>query len=276
MPKDCKAFHQVESGQTCKQVLAIYQYITEEQFFAWNPVLDKKCDGLWTGNWYCVGSYAIDKVPMPPHVTTRPKSVPEGSPADCSSWYFTTIDDDCDDIAAMFGAFSSKDFKAWNPSVYNDCTGIKIGQWYCVGKPSTPTTRTRGAPIPTTPGQGLPTQTDIAEDCTDYWLVSETDTCTSIAQSNGISRNNLLVWNKALGPNCEDLKPNFYVCVATKSMPTTAVTTTTSAPSSTSTIPASTPNPVREGMASDCKRFYLMHPGDLCYSMADTAGISLE
>lgn len=37
-----------------------------------------------------------------------------------------TIDDTCDSIAAMFGTFSTSDFISWNPSVWDDCSQIKV------------------------------------------------------------------------------------------------------------------------------------------------------
>ncbi|KAF2995260.1 hypothetical protein E8E13_003778 [Curvularia kusanoi] len=50
-----------------------------------------------------------------------------------------------------------------------------------------------------------------------------------------------------------------------------SATTTTTIPT-----PAQKPSPVREGMSQDCVGFYLQQTGDLGWSMASDAGISLD
>ncbi|KAK7423417.1 hypothetical protein QQZ08_009095 [Neonectria magnoliae] len=212
MPESCKHFHQVEADENCGAILDIYNYVTQDQFFEWNPVLDGDCNGLWSGNWYCVGAYESGN-PMPPTVTATPSQVPTGSPDDCAAWYLTTLDDTCDLIASIFGTFDIEDFIAWNPSVFEDCTDIEQDTWYCVGKADTPTTRTDGAPTPTAPGDDMPTQSGISEDCISYWLVSEDDTCKSIAAANSIPEKNLIDWNPALRLKCDGLDADYYICV---------------------------------------------------------------
>ncbi|KAI5457371.1 hypothetical protein BGZ63DRAFT_342493, partial [Mariannaea sp. PMI_226] len=44
----------------------------------------------------------------------------------------------------------------------------------------------------------------------------------------------------------------------------------------TTSVPVTTPSPVRDGMTKDCTKFYLMQSGDLCWSMAQNAGITLD
>ncbi|KAH7140925.1 carbohydrate-binding module family 50 protein [Dactylonectria macrodidyma] len=246
MPAGCQVYHQVEEGQTCTEILEIYVYITEEEFFTCNPILDDNCSGLWADTWYCVAYYPENDLPMPAHVTTIPTPLIE-----------------------------------WNPSVYGDCSGIEQDTWYCVGKSDTLTTRTDSV-LTTTTAEDMPTQTGISEDCTDYWLVSDTDTCKSIAKANGVTVANLIAWNSDFGTDCGGLEPEYYICVAVDadatSQATTASTTSTiSSASETSTEgPVSTPTPVREGMTTECRKFYLQQSGDLCYSMAQDVGITLE
>lgn len=95
--------------------------MSREQFFAWNPVLDGNCDGLWANNYYCVAAYAEGMLPQPPTVDTEPAELPEGVTTQCVTWYESTPGDSCALIAAMFGSFSEADFKEWNPSVGADC-----------------------------------------------------------------------------------------------------------------------------------------------------------
>jgi hypothetical protein len=145
-----------------------YNFVSEQQFYSWNPALQGNCDGLWAGYWYCVAS---GNDLMPPRVTTSPTSVPSGQISTCTSWYKDVGFETCDDIITMFGAFSKTDFIGWNPSVGSGCGGLTAGLFYCVGVPGTPTTRT--APVPTTTAPtATPMQSGIASDCNDFWLVS--------------------------------------------------------------------------------------------------------
>jgi hypothetical protein len=114
---------------------------------------------------------AGDSLPAPPTTTKAPASVAQGQISTCVSWYQADESDTCDDIVDMFGVFSKSDFISWNPSVGTDCGGIVEDQFLCVAIPETPTTRTAAAPTTTTPTE-LPTQSGIASDCEDFWLVS--------------------------------------------------------------------------------------------------------
>ena len=115
------------------------------------------------------------------------------------------------------------------------------------------------------------------------------DTCGIIALEAGVSVSDLYLWNEVLEePGCSGLEPDYYICVGVGeddeeedpvTLTSTATTSTTSATTPTTEgpgTPVETPWPVREGMAENCVRFYLQQPGDLCYYMADSAGISLR
>ncbi|KAL1957768.1 hypothetical protein VTO42DRAFT_5486 [Malbranchea cinnamomea] len=205
----CQVFYQAREGDTCRVVLD-EGIISEEDFFEWNPALDGNCDGLWANYWYCiVGPDGIRA--MPPTVTARPTSVPSGQIDTCEHWY-QRDGESCEDLVAMFGTFSLDDFLRWNPSVGSNCDNLVDGAWYCVGIPGTPTTRT--APLPTTQPTSLPTQSGVAPDCTDFWLVGPDDTCASIIASSGITESEFFVWNPAVGSTtCDNLIEDFYVCV---------------------------------------------------------------
>ncbi|KNB12197.1 hypothetical protein FOXG_11839 [Fusarium oxysporum f. sp. lycopersici 4287] len=211
MPTDCVNYHQAEADESCRDILKTYNYLSRDQFFKYNPVLEKNCDDLWKGNWYCIG--VKSELPMPPTVTTTPSDVPRGSPKDCKAWYYTTGGETCEQLANMFGTFSIKGLIAMNPSVLDDCGDIEDNTWYCVAGPDTPTTRTADVTASTRPATAMPTQSGIATGCERYWLVSKKDTCKSIRRANSISLEKLLTWNPALGSTCSGLKPDSYVCV---------------------------------------------------------------
>ncbi|KAF5635712.1 carbohydrate-binding module family 50 [Fusarium sp. NRRL 25303] len=214
LPTDCVNYHQAEADESCRDILKAYNYLSKDQFFKYNPVLDKNCDGLWKGNWYCVS--VKSELLMPPTVTTTPSEVPSGSPKHCKAWYYTTGGETCDQLARIFGTFNVKEFIAMNPSVLDDCDAIQDNTWYCVAGPGTPTTRTADVTTSTPPTTSIPTQSSVSSDCKEYWLVSEKDTCKSIRRANSISLEKLLTWNPALGSTCSGLEPDSYVCVGVR------------------------------------------------------------
>ena len=70
-------------------------------------------------------------------------------------------------IVMEFETFSKSEFIKWNPAVLSDCTGLVIGDYYCVAIPGTPTTRTTSlSPLPT---PSVPAGT--ISTCSEYWLV---------------------------------------------------------------------------------------------------------
>lgn len=115
---------------TCTTVLALYTYITEAQFFDWNPALDGACDSLWAGYYYCVANFDSSSVPMPT-VTTTPAQTAAGETSSCTAWYNTTTGDTCERISGQFGTFSASDFISWNPSILSTCNGRE-----CLASPS--------------------------------------------------------------------------------------------------------------------------------------------
>jgi hypothetical protein len=262
IPSSCQNFYQAESvsqipplralcsvlreqqDDNCNTVLGIYNYISKEQFFAWNPALNGNCNGLLLGYYYCVANFDAASPPLPPTVTASPSPTATGTTKDCTAWYLAVGNDNCASIALAFGTFSETgkqhnlaplfhpafeakilpDFKSWNPNVYSDCSNIRENTYYCVAVPGTPSTRT--APLPSTPTGSMPTQTGITADCTKFWLVSQDDTCASITAAAGISSADFLAWNPALGTNCAGLKADYYVCVSTKPVETPTSTVT--------------------------------------------------
>ncbi len=154
-------------GDTCHSVVDGV-YLTETDFYAWNPALNGVCTGLWVNYWYCVvGPNGITA--MPPTVTIPPLALPPNQISTCSRWY-QRDGESCAELAAIFGTFSEADFKTWNPNVGSTCSNLVDGLWYCVGIPGTPTTRS--APVQTTNvPNATPTQAGMTSQCSKLWLV---------------------------------------------------------------------------------------------------------
>ncbi|OJJ42541.1 hypothetical protein ASPZODRAFT_162157 [Penicilliopsis zonata CBS 506.65] len=289
IPSSCQNFYQAQAGDTCSIVLDRYSYITQDQFFDWNPALGNNCQGLLEGYYYCVASFDSSNLPLPPTITASASPTATDTVAQCNSWYKTVINDDCATIALIFGTLSEADFISWNPSVGSRCQRIQQGTYYCVGVPGTATTRTSPLPTTTTGPGSMPTQSGIASNCTRFWLVSSSDTCSSIISKSGVSSIDFYNWNPAAGNECTGLTPDYYVCVSTTISTSTsesyttitgAVSTTSKPPTATTSGSAvTTPSPIMPGMVDGCVRFW--YRGDdsadlYCQDIATDAGISLS
>jgi hypothetical protein len=309
IPPSCQNFYQAKAGDNCNSVLAVYDYVSEAQFFAWNPALNDDCQGLWVDHHYCVADVpGAGDLPMPPTVTAAASPTVSGTTNTCQKWYKTRVRDSCEAIASMFGTFSSLDFIAWNPNVGSSCTNIKQDTYYCVGVPGTPTTRS-AAITPTVP-PALQTQAGVISNCTRFWLVSPSDTCTSILRDSGallaadLTEDGFYDWNPAVGgSNCAGLAVDYHVCVSVLEWdtipPVSTVTLSDGLPASSSppesssvaassvisssalpsNTPVTTPTPYMPGMVGNCVRFYFRgsDPSALyCYDIAMHAGIDLS
>lgn len=93
-------------GDTCDGVLEVYNYITRDQFFQWNPALTENCNGLLPGYYYCVASFAPTALPMPPTQTAGATPTASGITGECRAWYMAVGVENCASIALSFGTFS--------------------------------------------------------------------------------------------------------------------------------------------------------------------------
>lgn len=113
-------------------------------------------------------------LPLPSVTTVAPTATQTGIVSSCVAWYRADSGDTCDIISEIFGTFSKAQFLQWNPAVLSDCSGLVIGDYYCVAIPSTPKTRTSTAVVTPLPTNGVgpqPEQPGIPSSCTDFWFV---------------------------------------------------------------------------------------------------------
>lgn len=100
--------------------------LDRESFIEWNPDVGVACESFQTGHTYCAAVRHF-----------RPK----GIISTCSRWAMandTNPDNNpCGQFETKFGLSHAR-FVAWNPSVKNDCSGIKLYYDYCVGTPTFP------------------------------------------------------------------------------------------------------------------------------------------
>ncbi|KAF2711237.1 carbohydrate-binding module family 50 protein [Pleomassaria siparia CBS 279.74] len=188
---------------------------------------------------------------------------------DCS--YYDTVFSASDNCAYLegFWGVSHADFVAWNPSVKSDCSGIKIGNSYCVEvtrKPNSTSSRptSTSSPTPTNSPKPSPTQDGLINSCTNFYFAVKDDNCQKIAKRYGtFTVAEFINWNPAVGSDCLGLWANTYYCVGIPGTPTAPIITTTVKATSTLTGTPK-PSPTQDGLISSCTTFYLAVKDDNC------------
>jgi hypothetical protein len=139
-----------------------------------------------------------------PDPVTPPGPTQPGIVEGCQAYYLAVAGDGCWAIADSNG-IPLDDLYAWNPALNGDCSGLWPDYAYCVeGPPSS------SWPV-TPPG---PTQPGTIETCQAWHLVVAGQGCWDIQQLYAIpDYATMLLWNPALGDNCQYLQPDYAVCV---------------------------------------------------------------
>jgi hypothetical protein len=252
--------------------LAIQSEITREQLVVWNPSLDQNGDdpdATKTYNYDCTiapsVSYCLELASPTPYV---PQTAPPVSPRaageieGCTKWFRSALS--CESHLSML-RISQADFYRFNPSLGADCSKFVLGTYYCYStnedgsspeRPGTTGAATLTTPSPTptfTPGgvvTPMPTQDGMVSGCTSFYNVIRGDGCWAIANSHGISLDDLYAWNPALNGDCSGLYPDKYICVGRAPVATAAAgsstsnAATTTRASTSATAPAATSNKI--------------------------------
>ena len=97
----------------------------------------------------------------------------------------------------------------------------------------------------------------MATNCGKFVRVNQGDSCDSITSLNGISKENLLLYNPGIGGYCLGLTVGTYVCVALRADPTQP------------NNGVATPQPTNPGaMVTNCNKFARVNSGEDCNSLA--------
>ncbi|KAL8902634.1 MAG: hypothetical protein Q9207_004516 [Kuettlingeria erythrocarpa] len=229
---NCTRFVDIEEGWICEDILTVYG-LTIAQFFAYNSAVKADCSGLWLGYQYCIrapgyGASTTSGSPTsitsdvgsPPPTPTSP--VQTGQPSDCVKWYTIKSGDSCGSVENAY-FLTHAQFRAWNPSVSEDCsTGFWLGYDYCVGIASASTTRSSSSQAPTSTTASVPAPTpnqagNAISNCNKYAATQAGDYCSLFATRNGITTTNLYTWNSVLrsdGSGCDtQFWAGYYYCV---------------------------------------------------------------
>ncbi|KAH7016497.1 uncharacterized protein B0I36DRAFT_369018 [Microdochium trichocladiopsis] len=235
MTTNCRRFYKVQPGDTCDAIIAAAG-IYGPNFYIWNPEVKEDCSGLWAGYYCCLQNVAGPSITLTPAVpstttapppttptgngVTTPLPIQSGMTTNCRRFYKVQPGDTCDAIIAASGIYGPN-FYIWNPAARSDCSGLWANTFCCIGntvgpsitlRPPTPTTTTKP---PAGNGVATPTpfQVGMVSNCKSFYLVRSGDTCSSIASARGISVNNFIRWNPAVGAGCTGMWANTWACV---------------------------------------------------------------
>ena len=209
----------------------------------------------------------------PPPTTSDPQTIKE-----CTFWHIAVAGDTCEKLSSD-SALTVAQLTTWNPSLAKGCKFV-TGNSYCIEKnygiPDPVITTTAPKP-PTTTGNGVATPTPVSEgmtkSCNKFHFVAKGDGCATITKNYGISFEQMLAWNPAIGGNCEMLQLGVNYCVGL-----IGGTPVTSKPP-TITTPANgivTPSPIPDNMTKNCNKFHLVAKGDGCATITKQYSISFE
>lgn len=173
----------------------------------------------------------------------------------------------------MDWAITEQKFSEYNPTVGDDCSGIKVGHSYCVeinhglpeepDKPEITSTDVSGSEPTDTEEPQILTQEGLIESCVDLHKASEGDTCDQIVSSFGtFDFDTFLAWNPAVYKDCSALWAGYYYCVGVPGTTTSAPAKTTA----TATEPTGSKNPtvLQKGLIKGCALFHQAGKDDTC------------
>ncbi|RYP41945.1 hypothetical protein DL768_010420 [Monosporascus sp. mg162] len=277
----CNKFHYVEKGQSCADVLGLYN-LNIETFYSWNKGVGETCSSMWAQVYVCVGVVGTSTTTTATSATTTGNGVSTPTPtqpgmvSNCNKFHYVEKGQGCADILARY-SLNIETFYSWNTGVGETCTSMWAQVYVCVGviggggsvTPTTPPTST------TTSGNGIstptPTQPGMVSNCDKFDFVAKGTSCSDVLSRNKITIDQLYAWNKGVGKNCEGMWADVYVCVHAIGAPTATITSTTK----TTGNGVPTPTPTMPGMVGNCKKFYKVASGDNCSVISTKTGVSV-
>ncbi|KAK7958033.1 hypothetical protein PG988_012881 [Apiospora saccharicola] len=200
-------------------------------------------------------------------------------PEACTT-YSVQSGDSCFGIAAAKGITFTQ-LLSYNPALNPTCTNLIAGSNICVSVPGgvvynataiegvTPTqTGVYATATVTPPASGLAYGTTT--NCGKYYQVVDGDYCQIVALKSSISVELFTMINPSIDGSCSNLVPGLWYCV----QPTESWNVTT--PSTTFYTTVAPPAPTGSGASGACYVWYVVQPGDACYTIAASHGITLD
>ncbi|KAL4951977.1 hypothetical protein BDW69DRAFT_201055 [Aspergillus filifer] len=243
--------------------------------------------------------------PSPTDDTWPPTHTQPGQPDSCYKWHQVQRGDTCGSIQARYSAWLSfEELLEWNPGLAADCNYPFLGWWVCVAsrrdqvsydyptqnstqlvllEPTSYNVTVRPTDLPTFVPS--PTQSGLAPSCQAYYQAGKNDNCTTIIDQwyksgdfetcpllalrfGNFDVKDFIVWNPAVGKDCERIMPDTWYCVGIGDTPTTR----------TEPFPTALPTslyPRQPNIIKTCTFFWPVELGETCEDIASSNGISI-
>ncbi|KAL7902726.1 carbohydrate-binding module family 50 protein [Trichoderma sp. SZMC 28014] len=250
--------------------------ITYAQLLSWNPSLSSTCSNLASlksssicvsnpKGTFSISSNTIGATDIATTIAPIPSPTFDQTTSRCAKFYQVSDGDDCSHLTAQF-AITLKDFIFLNSGVWQNCTNLELGYYYCVEPvgyistypgylPTATTTPFNQISATSLPYAGdpwakfsskssvIPIANNTRVDCYSYAYVTNLTEnlfadCWNMASMYGITREEMVLWNPSLG-NDGSLGSNLSGAEASEVAASIAIPTT--APSLTTTNPYAYP-----------------------------------
>ncbi|KAL3421595.1 LysM domain-containing protein [Phlyctema vagabunda] len=297
----------LNTNETCNSI-ASAAGISTIQLQTWNTNINPLCNNLarFVNSTFCIsnpaGNYTmpVNNIGAPTFVTTaapEPTNVGQNTTTRCGRFYEVKSEETCQTISQKF-SIPLDDFYFLNPEVNTNCTNLLADVSYCVqpvGYISTypgyggttsssiqPDTTKSVAYTPFSNIYANPTGTPIPlangtrVDCVSYsYLLNNTVLdCWSWAAANGLSSDELVLWNPSLGNGTEENADATYNYPCT---PAVSESYCVALAYATSTVTATTaPAPRASGEVKDCAAWFQVTADYTCDDMLGDTGMTID
>ncbi|SCO90201.1 uncharacterized protein FRV6_14329 [Fusarium oxysporum] len=236
--ESCTAFYMAKKGDTYNKIVAQYKTFDFDDFFKWNPAVDKDSKPTTT---------------KPANGIITPLPIQDSIVKNCEKFHQIKSTTTCTSIENYYNLPLST-FLSWNPAVGKDCTSLLVNYWAAT------TTKGSSNGIKMPP----PMQAGMVSNCNKFHTVKKTITCASIQDYYKISLADFIKWNPTVGKECKGLWADYNVCVGViggiPTKPGNGV---------------ETPSPIQAGLVSNCKKFHQVQSTTTCASIQKYYSISL-
>ncbi|OPB44504.1 hypothetical protein A0O28_0028230 [Trichoderma guizhouense] len=244
---DCNLWWLIEIGEECPDI-EIGFGLSHTEFRGMNTDINDNCSNLEAGKYCCVGkpssstfsiamsvtnapakgtTASTDGIPTSTKGVSTPSPIQTGMTTKCEEFYKVADKDNCFDVAAKYH-IPLGTFYSWNPAIGPNCAFLQLGYSVCVKesgyKPQTEATtmttlatvtkKTDTSSVTSSAAVVTPTpfQTGMVNNCIDFWLVQDKDTCYSIAQAKKKTIDDIKKWNPDMKGDCNKLLLGFNIC----------------------------------------------------------------
>ncbi|KXJ94411.1 hypothetical protein Micbo1qcDRAFT_182721 [Microdochium bolleyi] len=211
MSRNCSRFHYIADGQSCGDILALYD-LALAMFYSWNVGVGPQCSTMWAN--VHISTRTSSATTTGGNGISIPTPRQPGMTDSCDKFDLVKQGESCSTLLARNG-ISLAQLYVWNTGVGSQCEGLWANVYVCVQKIGAPTTTTLKTTTTTT-GNGIatptPTMPGMVQSCWRFYKVVDRDNCDKICSNTGAAKANIIKWNTQVGSSC-NVWLDYFICV---------------------------------------------------------------